>query len=153
MPTVSVLQVLRMNTHTNGSDCTKHGSITFLRSELQNSCLKTTFGVQADNLWHETWYRTLESCMKRIINGPYLLEHHEPGCYEESRTVWDVFGSVSVLISCTGVSRRQGYLTHNMQSGDWPRSRIFNVVSLPVPLCIYSYFNWGDVKWWILTRG
>ena len=62
------------------------------------------------------------------------------------RTVWDVFGSVSVLISCTGVSGRQGYLTHNMQSGDWPRSRIFNVASLPVPLCIYSYFNWGDVK-------
>ena len=24
--------------------------------------------------------------MKRIINGPYLLEHHEPGCYEESLT-------------------------------------------------------------------
>ena len=69
--------------------------------------------------WNDANSKLDVPCHAWTINEEHLPYKNRPRCYVKSPTVRDVFWPIPVLISCAGVIRRWGLLSHAQNAVKW----------------------------------
>ena len=77
---------------------------------------------------------------------------NRPGCYAKSPTVQDVFWPTPGLISCTGVTRRWGLLSHAQNAVCNPSARTKENIFPTFAISFWTTFHFSVVHKYIMFR-